>query len=49
MKRRSFLKKAAAGLAAGAAVAGPIAALGFLVPNVLLGILLVLEVFSCAS
>ncbi|MEO3471270.1 hypothetical protein AAFN86_05320 [Roseomonas sp. CAU 1739] len=33
----------------GALVASPIAALGFMVPNVLLGILLVLEVFSCAS
>ena len=33
----------------GALVASPVAAFGFMVPNALLGILLVLEVFSCAS
>ncbi len=33
----------------GAVVAAPIAAFGFMLPNVLLGILVVLEVFSCAS
>lgn len=33
----------------GALVASPVAAFGFMVPNALLGILLVLEMFSCAS
>lgn len=33
----------------GALLASPIAALGFMVPGFLAGLLLVLEVFSCAS
>jgi len=32
----------------GALVASPVAAFGFMLPNALLGILLVLEAFSCA-
>jgi hypothetical protein len=37
------------GALVGALVAAPVAALGFMVPGFLLGILLVLQVFSCAS